>query len=87
MRANRAETYDLFVDFDTSEPYLGEHGASHKISVNKFGKNTQRGLSKFEINNTSAANKIEFKVFRSGTRKADRLRKLGIGLEPKNTAT
>jgi hypothetical protein len=77
----------LFVDFDSAEPYKGVHGASHKIEINKFGKSVTQEMHKFSINNTSSANKIEFKIFRSGTRKADRLRQLGIGMEPKNDAT
>ena len=68
MRANRTERYNLFVDFDTSEPYKGCHGASHMIDINKFGKAVKPGTQSFAINNTSAANKIEFKIFRQGTR-------------------
>ena len=64
MRANRGETFDLFVDFDTAEPYKGVHSASHKININKFGKNTGTGMTKTDINNTSAANRIELKIFK-----------------------
>lgn len=87
MRANRTERFNMFVDFDTSEPYKGTHGASHRIDINKYGKAVKAGVQRFSINNTSAANKIEFKIFRQGTRKSERLRKLGIGLEAKNDAS
>lgn len=39
-----------------------------KVDINKFGKAVDRELNQFDINNTSASNKIRFKVFRDGTR-------------------
>jgi len=74
-----ATKYNLFVDFDSSEPYKGVHKASHRIDINKFGKQIDREVSKFTINNTSAANKLEFKIFRDGSRQSERLRQFGIG--------
>ena len=86
MRANRSETFDLFIDFDSAAPYKGIHSESLKVNINKYGKSTEVGLTKADINNTSAANKVELKIFKKNTRKAERLRKLGIGMEAKNSA-
>ena len=52
-----------------------------KVDINKFGKAVDRELNQFDINNTSASNKIRFKIFRDGTRQAERLRQFDIGLE------
>ena len=76
--------YDLFLDFDTCEPFLGVHKGSHKIDINKFGKAQGKGINKFEINNTSASNKIKFKLFRHDSRQSHRLRQFGIGMEAGN---
>lgn len=66
--SSRNLKYNLFIDFDTAEPYKGVHKASKKVDINKFGKAVDRELNQFDINNTSASNKIRFKVFRDGTR-------------------
>jgi hypothetical protein len=76
--------YDLFIDFDTCEPYKGVHKGSHKIDINKFGKALGKNINKFEINNTSAGNKIKFKVFRHDSRQSHRLRQFGIGMAASN---
>lgn len=76
----------MFVDFDTTEPFEGIHGAQHKVDINKFGKSVDKEVHKFEINNTMAANKVKFKIFRQGSRQSERLRKLGIGLGAQGSA-
>lgn len=76
--------YDLFLDFDTCEPFLGVHKGSHKIEINKFGKAQGRDINKYDINNTSASNKIKFKLFRHDSRQSHRLRQFGIGMEASN---
>lgn len=76
--------YDLFLDFDTCEPYHGVHKGMHKIDINKYGKALSKTVNKFEINNTSASNKIKFKLFRHDSRQAYRVRQFGIGMEASN---
>ena len=66
--SSRSLKYNLFVDFDTTEPYKGVHKAMNRIDINKFGKVVDRELNHFDINNTSASNKIKFKIFRDGSR-------------------
>ena len=73
--------YNAFVDFESCEAYKGTYRSSTKIDINKFGKSTDREIKKLEINNTSAGNKIKFKIFRDGSRKLERLREFGIGQE------
>ena len=63
-----ASKYNLYVDYDSCEPYKGTYRSSERRDINKFGKNVDAEISKFEINNTSAANKIRFKIFRDGSR-------------------
>ena len=63
-----ANKYNLYVDYDSCEPYKGTYLSSERLDINKFGKTVDAEISKFEINNTSAANKIRFKIFRDGSR-------------------
>ena len=50
----------------------------NKVDINKYGKTIDKEVNRFTINNTSASNKIHFKIFRDGSRAAERLRQYGI---------
>lgn len=80
QRQNVISKYNLFIDFVSCDPFVGRHAAQKRIDINKFGKSVDKEIHKVDINNTNATNKIKFKIFRQGTRQADRLRELGIGL-------
>lgn len=76
----------MFVDFDTCEPYQGAHAAQHRVDINKFGKSVDRQVHSFAINNSTATNKVKFKLFKDGSRQSERLRKFGIGLQSSSEA-
>ena len=78
---NASLKYNLFLDFDTCEPYQGTFNAQRRVDINKFGKTVDKEINEFEINNTQAKNKVKFKLYRDGSRQSERLRKFGIGLE------
>jgi hypothetical protein len=71
----------MFIDYDSCEAYQGVHRSSTKLDINKYGKVIDKEINKLEINNTSAANKIRFKIFRDGSRQLERLRAFSIGIE------
>jgi hypothetical protein len=56
QKQNTAQKYNLFVDFDTCEPYEGQFKAQHRVDINKFGKSIDKEVNKWEINNTQATN-------------------------------
>jgi hypothetical protein len=73
------QKYNLYVDFETCEAFHGSHLSMNRIEINKYGKTIDKEINRFAINNTSASNKIHFKIFRDGSRAAERLRQYGIG--------
>jgi hypothetical protein len=73
--------YNMYIDFDTAEPFKGDYHEMSKVDINKFGKTTDKEINKFEINNTKASNKISFSIFRDGSRASERLRQFGIGVK------